>query len=244
MSACCHVPGTALRKPARSSRSRHRFRLGHPPGPATRPPAVPASPASAPADRAMTCQAANRPQPGPEPVIAVPLPVLSLPGHPASRTPRPPTRPAAQPAYLRTAAMRGNARSCRGQSTGLDGARSGQRVHDVSAETPCARFHKPAPRKRPVLMPSCGCGPACREHVRADLAVPRSSCWRPRGSRAAFHWPHRGRDGQYRSSAPVGVTHNLMASGNVPPRIRPFLKRGRPVRLGPTVRAASGRVHL
>src|SRR5207245_2270456 len=79
------VSDTARRKPARSSRSRHRFLLRHSLCSATRPLAVSALPASVLTDRAMTCQAANRPQPKPEPVMAVPFPVVSLPSHSASR---------------------------------------------------------------------------------------------------------------------------------------------------------------
>jgi len=107
------VSGTARTKPARSSRSRHRFPLRHSLCPATRPLAVSALPASVLTDRAMTCQAANRPQPKPEPVMAVPFPVMSQPGHSARRAPRSQTRPAAQPVYLCIAAVCGNARSCR-----------------------------------------------------------------------------------------------------------------------------------
>ena len=103
------VSDTARRKPARSSRSRHRFLLRHSLCPATRPLAVSALPASVLTDRAMTCPAANRPQPKPEPVMAVPFPVMSLPSHSASRAPRSQTRPAAQPVYLCIAAVCGNA---------------------------------------------------------------------------------------------------------------------------------------
>jgi hypothetical protein len=56
-------------------------------------------------------QAANHPQP--EPVMAVPFPVMSLPSHSASRAPRSQTRPAAQRVYPCIAAACGNARSCR-----------------------------------------------------------------------------------------------------------------------------------
>jgi hypothetical protein len=92
-----------------------RFLLRHSLRPATRPPAVSALPASVLTDRAMTRPAANRPQPKPEPVMALPFPVMSLPSHPASRAPRSQTRPAAQPVYLCIAAVCGNARSCRRQ---------------------------------------------------------------------------------------------------------------------------------
>ena len=68
------VSGTARRKPARSSRSRHRLLLRHPLCPATRPLAVSALPASVLTDRAMTCQEPNHPQPKPEPVTPVPFP--------------------------------------------------------------------------------------------------------------------------------------------------------------------------
>jgi hypothetical protein len=107
------VSGTARRKPARSSRSRHRFLLRHSPCKADTATGR-VSLAGQRTDRPGNDMPGSEPsQPKPEPVTAVPLPVMSLPSHPASRAPRSQTRPAAQPVYLCIAAVCGNARSCR-----------------------------------------------------------------------------------------------------------------------------------
>jgi hypothetical protein len=55
---------------------------------------------------------------------------------------------------------------CRGQGIGLVATLLGYHVHDVSAEAPCAGFHKPPPRKRPH-MPRSGANPK----VTANVAV-------------------------------------------------------------------------
>ena len=103
MLACPALPGESLRghhAPAIASCSGIRSARPH-----GRWPCQPGLTASVLTDRAMTCQEANRPQLKPEPVMAVPFPVISLPSHSASRAPRPQTRPAAQPEYLCRAAL-------------------------------------------------------------------------------------------------------------------------------------------
>ena len=124
------VSGTARRKPARPLRSRHRFLLRH---------------SLCKADTAsgrvsLAGQRTDRPgsdvpgsepsQPNPEPVMAGPFPVMSLPSHSASRAPRSQTRPAAQPLYLYIAAVRGNARSCRGE----ENVRITKRIADLRSD--------------------------------------------------------------------------------------------------------------
>ena len=64
-------------------------------------------------------------------------------------------------------------------------------------------MHRRAWREHPQL-PRIGCGPTCPKHVRADVVVLRSSYRCLRGFRAAFPWPHRGRDGQVPWFRPSG----------------------------------------
>ena len=52
--------------------------------------------------------------------------------------------------YLEFLAGRCRPNTVRAVAYDLNGARSERRVHDVSAEAPCARFHKPSPKKRPL----------------------------------------------------------------------------------------------